>query len=213
MKVLVIISSEQHNSEHIDNIIILNNYLKNMQVDYCAISSKSDFHTYENIIKYKYKFKSPKLQLTKICDFINIYCDELDYDWYIKFRPEIKLLEPINFDKLLDNAINARARVYIGPKKIKYGMSVNGEGPWKNIGNCEYNVEEKKIILDDMLYIFHKNIINKGGFEIIENCGCQDEYFHTSIWESRNINLNIIGINLEFTKYNAISGDLNMRSL
>jgi len=213
MKVLVIISSEQHNSEHIDNIIILNNYLRNMQVDYCAISSNDDFHVYENIIKLKFKFKSPKKQFSKICDFISEHRGELQYDWYIKFRPEIKLLEPINFDKLLDNAINARARLYIGPKKIKYGMSVNGEGPWKNIGDCQYDINTMKIILDDIFYIFHRKIINKGGFKPITFDGRQDEYFHTETWRRRSIHLNIIGIHLEFTKNNTKSGDLNMSSL
>jgi len=121
-----------------DNMQILNNYMKllNMQVDYCGISNNNDFHNYEKYITFKYKRIDANKQITKICNFISEFKNELDYDYYMKIRPEIKLLEQINFDFLDNNAVNARARVYRGPKKVKYDMSVKGEGPWKYIIDC-----------------------------------------------------------------------------
>lgn len=211
-KVLVIISSHEMDINNSNHIQILHDYLinnKNISVDYCGISNQNDFHNYENIITFKYKMINPKFQLSKICDFITE--TNLDYDWYIKIRPDIKLLEPINFDVLSDNAINARARVYKGPKKIKYGMSVNGPGYWAHIGDCYYNdiEQEDEIVIDDMFYIFHNNLIKNGGFNKINSDVIQNEWFHTRIWKERNINLNIIGICLNNMKYCAISGNLN----
>ena len=129
----------------------------------------------------------------------------------MKIRPEIKLLDNIDFHMLPDNAINARARVYNGPRKIKYGMSVNGEGIWKNVGDCDYADNEHNIILDDMLYIFHKNIIQNNAFEKIPtSISCENEWGHTDVFNERKIRLNVIGINLCFTKYDCFSGNINM---
>ena len=183
-----------------------------VDVDYCAISSCDDFHNYEKIIQFKYKIVNNKQQLSKICDFITDNTLELDYDWYIKIRPDIKLLENINFDILSKNAINARARVYNGPLKIKHGMSVNGEGSWKNIGDCTYREKESHIVLDDQLYIFHKNIIEMGGFNKLDDIvDQQHEWTHTKIFSQRKISLNVVGINLCIMKYNAFSGDINIK--
>lgn len=202
------------NINFIPNISILKTHFNNNSeniVDYCGISSKDDFKNYESIINFKYKIINTKKQLSKICDFISEYKNSLNYDWYIKIRPDIKLIEPINFKKLCDKSINARARFYDGPKSIMYGMSINGDGPWKNIGNCFYSEYEKDIILDDMLYIFHNNVIINGGFDnniIIDDY--QMEWTHTKFWKSNNINLNVIGIFMENTSYNAFSGHLNI---
>jgi hypothetical protein len=92
--------------------------LLDMQVEYCGISNQNDFHTYEAIIPFKYTLINTKQQFSKLCDFITDYKSELDYDWYMKIRPDINLLEQIPFNTLLDRAINARARVYFGPKKL-----------------------------------------------------------------------------------------------
>jgi len=195
-----------------NNIQLLNDYMKlqDMEVDYCGISNQDDFHNYENIISFKYKIVNPKLQFSKICDFITDYKPFLDYDWYMKFRPDIKLLENINFNILSINAINARARVYYGPRKIKYGMSVNGEGCWANIGDCFYDVSEHDIILDDMLFIFHKNILQTNTFNKIKQAGyIENEWFQTAIFNNHNIHLNVIGYNLMNTKYGGFSGNTN----
>jgi len=224
MKILIIISSHELNVEYLPNIKILNDYFKNYQTDYCGISNNDDFHNYEDIILFKYKKINSEKQLSKICNFINENINELNYDWYIKFRPEIKLLQKIDFNLLSDSAINARARFYIGPKKIKYGMSINGEGHWENINECYYDNCEKDIILDDAIYIFHNNVIKNNGFTNFNSENDmgwinnyepdytrQNEWFHSNCWKSRNIPLNIIGINLCFLKYSkAFSGNLNI---
>lgn len=211
MKVLIIICGDTFHVNDSDNIKILNDYINssNIEVDYCGISSNNDFSNYEHVISFKYKILNTSYQLTKICDFITDYKSELDYDWYIKIRPDIKLLENINFHMLSENSINARARVYNGPFQIKYGMSVNGEGCWSNIGQRQYADTEHNIILDDQLYIFHKNVIENNGFDKIDknNRGHQHETFHTEIFNDRKIPLNVIGIYVCFTKYNVFSGN------
>lgn len=211
MKVLVILCSHEMNRENSSNVKILNDTLLNSQieVDYCGISNTDDFANYEDLISFKYKIIDTSLQLTKMFHFISQYKNELSYDWYIKIRPDIKLLEPIRFDTLCKNAINARARMYIGPKQIQYGMSINGEGAWKNIGDYFFNEEEKDFHLDDMLYIFDTSVIQNGAFDFMKiHFYLENEGIHTKAWRSRNIQLNVIGINVEFTKNNTFSGDI-----
>jgi len=213
MKFLIIICSHCLDVKWVDNIKILHDYVKllDMEVEYCGISNQNDFHNYESIISFKYKIVNTKRQISKICDFITDYKSELNYDWYMKIRPDIKLLENINFNMMSENAINARARVYHGPKKIKYGMPINGEGCWKNIGCCYYEDNEHSVILDDMLFIFHKKIIELNPFNKIDNeSGEWPEWQQTRIFNSCKIPLNVIGIHLVNTRYNAFSGHLNM---
>jgi hypothetical protein len=213
MKLLIILSNHIFDEKWCDNIKVLNDFMKNngMEIDYCGISNQNDFHIYETIIQFKYKIINTKQQLSKICDFITEYKSQLDYDWYMKIRPEIKLIDNIAFHMLSENAINARARVYNGPRKIMYGNSVNGEGCWKNIGDCEYAESEYNIVLDDMLYIFNKNIVQKNAFEkILTPISPQHEWEHTRVFNERKIQLNVIGINVCFTKHNTFSGNINM---
>lgn len=203
------------NIEYIPNIIFLQNYMKKLsqlnEVDVAAISNQDDFHNYEDHIQFKYKMVNKKPQLNKICDFI-LECQE-DYDWYIKLRPEIILLDEIDFESLCKKSINARARVYTGPQHIKYGSSMGGKGMWNYRTEINYSDTLKDLVLDDLFYIFHKNIIENGGFfPLTDNNIFQNEWFHTDIWRSRNINLNIININLVFIRNNkeyAYSGGLN----
>jgi hypothetical protein len=216
MKILVILCSHEMNVCNLPNIDVLNCYVKEIQkdhiVDYCCISGKDDFANYETILTFKYKIINPRKQHTKMCEFIGTHRDELNYDYYIKTRPDIKLLEQINLNILSDTAINARARVYIGPQTIKYGMSVNGPGVWKYIGDCSYDVCEKELILDDAFYIFHNNIIKQEAFKSFpyNDDVLEHEWFQALHWKECNIDLKIIGINLEFTKNHTFSGDLNM---
>jgi len=212
MKLLVVICAHEFNVKNCENIKILNDFMQgliNTKVDYCGISNIDDFHNYESIIQFKYKLVNTKRQFGKLCDFITDNKSELDYDWYIKFRPDVKLLTMFDFDTLSDKAINARARVYRGPKKIKYGMSINGQGCWINIGDYFYDETEKNVILDDMMFIFHHNIIKLGAFDKITHESFEyAEWKLTSLYIQRNIELNVIGIHLENTKYRAISGDI-----
>ena len=209
MKLLVILCSHEMDTKWKNNIEILKIYMNQLQidVDYCGISNQDDFDNYE--INYKFKIINTKRQLSKICDFISMYNPE--YDWYMKIRPDMKMLENIKFNELSENAINGRARVYFGPKKIKNGMSVNGEGIWKNIGDCYYCEEEKNIVIDDMFFMFHNNVVKMKAFDtIIPESPTYEEWKQTIIFKSRNIPLNIIGISLQNTKYETFSGDINI---
>jgi hypothetical protein len=213
MRILVIICTNEMNICDIPNMIIFNNYIKqleNVEVDYVGISSKNDFNNYENVFSFKFKVINPNGPFSKMCDFITNFKSILNYDWYIKIRTEVKLLEPLNFNIMSDNAINARARVYTGPKQIQYGCSVNGEGIWKNVGDCHYDAREKIVLLDDMIYVFHNNIIINGGFNFINYNERQTEWYQSKNWIHNKIKLNVVGINLECTKYNTFSGNINM---
>jgi len=197
----------------VNNIKILNEYLNQTctQINYCGISSIDDFHNYETEIDFKYKIINEKRQLSKLSDFISEYKPHLDYDWYIKVRPDTKLLDKIDFSKLSESAINGRARMYTGPLKIQHGMSVNGAGIFRFVGDCFYNPDTIHIQLDDMIFIFDNNVINAGAFDpITENAEKEDELFQYTIWSKRNIKVNVIGINLKNTTHNVFSGDLNM---
>jgi hypothetical protein len=213
MKLLVILCSHEFNIKYSNNIKILHDYMSMLDVEYCGISNQDDFGNYETIINFKYKIINPKYQLSKLCDFITDNKSELDYDWYFKIRPDVKLLENINFDILSDNAINARARVYNGPKHIKYGLSTGGIGMWSNIRAVTYSSNEYDIILDDQLFIFNKKIIDRGGFDKIGEISgwwgnSENEWGHTQIYNKRNIPLNVIGLYVEFTKNNTFSGNI-----
>ena len=213
MKLLIIISSHTMDDTFLPNIIKLSNYFKESEntVDYCGISSYNDFEKYESIITFKYKFISNKKQLGKVCDFITQNENTLNYDWYMKIRPDVMLLEPIKFDNLLHTSINARARAYRGSKKIEYGMSINGPGKWISVGDCVYDSIEDIIQLDDQLYIFDNNIIKRGAFKPIGDLGKEEEGVHTKLWKSRNIRLNVIGVNLHLTTHDVFSGNLDPR--
>jgi hypothetical protein len=216
MKLLVIISSHEMVLENLQYITILNNLLKEDErvtsVDYCGISGKDDFHNFESVVEFKYKMISDKRQLSKICDFISQYKEELlqeKYDWYIKTRTDMKLMQSIPFEILSKDAINARARVYEGSRNIKYGRSVGGEGCWKHVGCCSYNEEKEDVVLDDMLYIFHENVIRKGAFDVITFYSIEHEWIHTNVWKGRNIGLNVIGLNMSNMKHSCVSGDIH----
>lgn len=244
MKLLIIIVSHDFDVKYINNIVTFKKLFENVpddiEIDYCGISNGDNFHNYENIITFKYKIINGNKQFTKLCDFITNYYNDLNYDWYVKIRPDIFVIEPIDFRTLSDNAINARARCYTGPKTIKYGMTVNGEGIWKNIGDCHYNDNETYVILDDQIFIFHNNVIKMGAFNREKECNMtnsvlnffainlnainlilkdnlfyrlsniENEWTMTRELCERNIGLNVIGINVILTKYGTYSGHLNM---
>jgi hypothetical protein len=207
MRVLVCIISHEMNSTDLLNIQILDKYMKESGniVEYAGISSKDDFSEFEDVIQFKYKFICLDRQLTKLCKFIDKFRPDLNYDWYIKIRPDIRLLQQIDFSILNPRAINARTREYEGPNIIKYGTSVpDGRvqpTPFR------YYLVKKRVILDDQIYMFHHTVINK--FDVrLSPSSIEVEWDHTTYWNLLNIPLNIIGINVLFTKYGWLSGDL-----
>jgi hypothetical protein len=214
MKLLIIIIGHSFDPEWCYNIKQLKECMKNnkLEIDYCGISSNNDFHNYEPIINFKYKMVNSKRQLSKICDFITEYKSELNYDWYMKIRPDVRLLDTIAFDTLDKHAINARARIYNGPRRIEHGMSVNGEGRWKHVGDCLYSTYEHDIILDDQVYIFHNSVVKNNAFEkFLEPLFPEQELQHAQLFNKRKIPFNVIGINLCFVRNRSFSGHINMR--
>ena len=131
----------------------------------------------------------------------------------------------MNFENYSDTAINARARKYSGPKKIQYGSCEA-----HHYRDYSYHPSEEYMILDDQIYIFHHNVIKNGGFIRYERDEWQKmmldaastvkwaepyaptdwecEFHHTFFWKSRNIPLNVVGINLLMTKRGAYSEHL-----
>jgi hypothetical protein len=211
MKLLVIICSDYFKSSNLPYITSLVSFLskKNITIDYCGISNQDDFNNYESVINFKYKIINTKFQASKILDFTSSYNKELDYDWYMKWRPDLRLIDDIDFNVLCKESINARARVYIGPKKIKYGKSVNGPGSFLGVTDGGYySTIEEKIVLDDMCYIFSDKVLKSSLIEPIKSEGQEHEWIHTDIWKKRNIGLNIIGINVENMKWKSYSGDI-----
>jgi hypothetical protein len=181
-------------------------------VELAGISSKDDFSNYEDTLVFKYKYINPNLQMAKICDFITENKDTLNYDWFLRTRPEEELLDfdCINFESLPKDAVSARAREYAGPFTGKYSCSVGGEGSFKDIKECLYKPTLEKIILNSDIYAFHKTVIDKGAFSKLTNeeeswgtqydKNTQSEWFFSHILSSRGIHLNIIGINTKFTR-------------
>jgi len=213
MKLLVIICGHEMPAKWAPNIKVLRDYLDALpdtSVDYCGISNTDDFMAYESIITFKYKVVNPKRQISKVCNFITNYKAQLDYDWFMKIRPDIQLLEPLSFEGLPTTAVSARARSYKGPKRIKYAMSIGGEGFWKKVEDCAYSDIEEDVVLDDMLFIFHKDIVAKGTFDTGEPPGRQIEWEHTNIFKAAHVGLNVIGIHMINTTYSGASGHLNM---
>jgi hypothetical protein len=187
-------------------------------VDVACVSTIDNFKNYEHIFNFKYKYISPLYQFSKLCDFIS-HIKYDTYDWYVKIRTEIELLEQIDFKSLCDISVNARTRVYVGPKIIKYGSSVGGNGGWSIVtGYSSHSSHSEDIILDDQIFIFHKNVVEQGGFnqlidDNLRNERNQNEWFHTNIWKNRNINLNPIGLNLRIhhnSEEMSYSGNINM---
>jgi hypothetical protein len=210
MKVLIIICSHECNPLWRENIAILKLYTQNVgAVDFAAVSSQADFHHYEDLLTFRFKTVNPQNQLVKLCDLITSRSQDLDYDWYVKIRPDIRLISPIDFAALDPSAVNARARVYCGPKQIRHGMSVNGQGQWRHIGDCHYDPVEREVVLDDQILVFSHALVTQGAFEPVEHSKHCNEWIQTSIFNARCIPLNVVGINAELCKYNAFSGDLN----
>lgn len=229
MKILVIITTGGNLEEYIDSIITFRDFIcknySNCMVDYACISSSYNFDPLEGVLSLKYKEVNPKRQLSKLCDFITKYKEELTYDWFIKTRPEIHLNRVVDLFSLSLNSIHARAREYKGPKKILFGTSTGGSGFHRNDKGSEYSDIEETIVLDDQFYIFHREVIDLDAFLPFEPdhvpewyiannimCKWEHEWLHSNCWKSRNIQMNVIGIDIVFERacgaYTS-SGNLN----
>jgi hypothetical protein len=212
MRILIILAGHEMSSDFLHKIRKLADYVEllrnSTEVDIACISSFDDFSDYDRLLNFKYKVVNPKKQLSKVCDFLSSIPN--DYSWYIKTRPDIEFMDPINFSKLLPGHINARVRVYRGRKKLKYGASV-GAGSYAahkdsiSIGFIE------RMILDDQVYIFDyslKPIFTPFEYnpELYEN-----EWFHAQYWREKNVQFNMIALNVVFSnsKVYVPSGNVN----
>jgi hypothetical protein len=227
MRILVIFVSGDNLEEYVENITMFRNFIdKNYgdcEVDYACILSSDSFEPLEKIVSLKYKEVNHKRQLSKMCDFITKYKDEFTYDWFIKTRPEIQLNRAVDLSSLSLNSIHARAREYRGPKRILFGNSVGGTGYNKGYKASTYSEKEELVALDDQFYIFHRTVIELGAFVpfipedvaewyIPDNNKQEHEWVHSNCWKSRNIHLNVIGIDILFERTSdiyAASGNIN----
>ena len=177
-KVLIIIVSKVIGNNNFSSLKkdVIDQLKKNYHVDIAIVTTDKYNEKLVSVLgNIKYKIYSKKYQLSKVCDVINtIDCSE--YSWYIKTRPEIKFLEPID-KKKLDNcskiSINSRVRHSFGNKiNVNYSVSINNNEIRKACSNnneiTNWNNNDFKlcsitrILPDDQLYIFHQNIAKKG---------------------------------------------------
>jgi hypothetical protein len=207
MNLLIVVVGNELEKKYQENMLILANMLKDHTINWGAISSQDDFNNFDKI-DFKYKLVTKKKQVSKLCEFFS--STVTDYDFYIKTRPDVQLLEFPDFKYILPGCINARAREYRGPKRITWGSSINGEGIWKNIFDCTFSESETHIVLDDQFFIFD-NTVKMRVFSkpIVEN-DIETEWFHDEMYTLNEIEKNIIGINLCLQKYNVFSGHLNL---
>jgi hypothetical protein len=120
MKILYIITGNWGlDIAHVSNIETLRNLNLSNNFIVAAISCNDDFHNYEHIIDFKYKLivNNTKI-LSRLTKFIFKYKNQFEYDWFIRIRPEVELLESLDFSKMCQQSINARARVYKEKKKL-----------------------------------------------------------------------------------------------
>ena len=167
-------------------------------VDYCVITNPCDFLAFNWDIPFKYTVFNPKKQLNKICDFITEYSNELNYDWYIKTRSDLELHSSLDFNCMSDIAINARARVYEGPRQLKLSASCSLD-TYNPFGgkSFSYSKTESKCVLDDMIYVFSSKVIRLNAFNSLPgeyNHLRHHEWTHNQLWESRGVAKNIISI-------------------
>lgn len=206
MKVLVIICGHAFEPLWRENVKVLREIFADAH--FCGISNQDDFQNYEDLIEFRYKLINTKGQWSKVCDFITDHRDELDYDWFVKIRPDLKLLEPVPWGQLSIGAVNARARVYNGPAHIRYGMSINGEGKWKNVGDVKHERYEHDVVLDDQFFFFHRGVVDRNVFDKDTSDQKEHEWTMTATLKKRGASLYVVGIHAELSKYHCFSGDI-----
>ena len=202
MKVLYIFISKNFDKK----FFVLNRKLyKDASIDKAFVYSGFIDPKY-TAVKAKYVFKSPYFQLGKLVDFLKKVKLEEDYDWFVKTRPEIKLVTSPDFSSLdmEEISINARARGYIGnPIHVPKGCSVGGY--WYKCYEDDIRFDKTKniTILDDQIYIFNdkvRHILKNAKDDKLfytENV-CQNEWYHSYFFKQNNIKLNIIGLDVAF---------------
>ena len=218
MKLLVILISHAFETKWRGNVAGLRDCLARVEgvtaVDYAGVSSHADFKNYDDLVPFRFTEVNPKRQVNKLCDFVSAHRAELEgYDWFVKTRPDIRLLEPPDFSAMAPGAVNARARAYVGPRKVEYGMSINGPGPNKfhRAGDCVYDPVERKVVLDDQFVVFPRSVVAQGAFDPVyfPPQVVADEWAQATVFNKRRIPVHVVGIRLELLKYGVFSGHLD----
>ena len=173
-KILIIFVSRDIPSSQNKNLLTIKNNLidtlknDNTIVDLCSVLSNPNIDISSKSIlgDFKYEFINPEPPLRKLCSIFNtIKYDE--YDWYIRIRPDINLLEKITHEKLESlskEKINTRCRGYEGPHiNLPYGCSIPNiriapAGLKECYNYIKYNDKYININPDSMLFFFHKTI-------------------------------------------------------
>lgn len=173
-KILLIILSNEMNNKYKNNIQSFNEKIINNfdNIDVCLSSSYDDFDNYDSIINVKYKIKCKDRQFSKMVEiFKYLNNSNISYDWYIKVRPDLLLLDNIDMrllHKCDKNSVNSRIRFYVGPEiNVKYGTSHTTNDCWSK--SWIYNDLLLTIVPDDQIYIVHNNIANKCFAPILNN--------------------------------------------
>lgn len=225
MKLLVILVTYEIESKMIKHINHCKNYFDSLKtknawesLDFALVYTKDTpfLKQVKKTLDLKYLMKSNQRQMGKICEFITLNRMKLNYDWFIKTRPDIEHLQDFTLDELSPDCINSRARTYKGPQSIKYGHSVGGKGIFEaHKHKASYSENLISLLPDDQFYIFSKTIVEDEIFNELKSKTKdlkQDEKFHRKIWEQRGAKFKIIGIKLRLYKKNlyAESGHINM---
>jgi len=187
MKTLVMVVTHVLHETYIENI---KNSFEN--ADFALITSEE----YKGSVDFKYKVVNPNHPLSKVCSFL-ISLEE-KYDWYVKIRPEVELNRCVTFDNLSKDAINARCRAYTGSKRIPFGASLGGVWQGAYADSIKYHPEHEHIILDDQMYIFHRNVFEQGMCSPPVEQGQCNEWCHAVHWVKNGIKVNPVGFELNF---------------
>jgi len=228
IKILIIFVSRNLDNNNLKNIkenLIDSLKTEKTNIDLALVSSDNNNN---RILNFKYEIICKSGQFSKITQLLNTINID-DYDWYIKIRPELFFHEKITLNKIISlskNKINSRVRQYLGPEiNIKKSVSIPtndiiARQHCKNKKTWALNDFKRYNLLivnpDDQFYIFHNNIariaFNKIKEEeinnnlIVKEINTQRENFHGNIWRLRDIEINIISIDLTFRNFR--SGDL-----
>ena len=107
MKVLVIFITYEIQNSMIRHIRHSKSYFESQKkkngwesLDFALVYTKDSpfLNKVRKTLSLKYLLKSNQRQLGKICEFITK--DKLNYDWFIKTRPDIEHLQDIEFEEL-----------------------------------------------------------------------------------------------------------------